>query len=394
MGKNFYTFVISNRFSMEKYIFMVLSIASAILAAVSCTNWDQQPSSKGSVTFIDDIEVVSLCGTWEEMGEQYGELAGSHIRHVQEYLQRVIGNDAAKRDSIMNIAEKLYSRYSHRLKQFFEGMERTSGLAMDQLIMNNAVEYAGGFFCSGLAAWGDYASGDLVYGRNYDALSYAPIADDIIITVYHPSDGSLSTATIGYAGEIYAVNAINEKGLFLELNNGMPTAGYDLDFERFSTTESLLEVMFDAYNLDYLDAFFKSYRSFGSFIIGVADENEARSYEICATGVENAAEANPKGLMAQTNYYVSPNWTYPTPSDEDSWMAITRRNNLLNLAESHKGHIDEKTMCGIMATHINDGGPMHYLTRYQLVFTPRTKKLLISIEKNSDWTEVNMNAFF
>ncbi len=64
-------------------------------------------------------------------------------------------------------------------------------------------------------AWGDYAEDKLIIGRNYDySEAFALLKDDVFVTVYHPSDGALATATIGYAGEIYAVNDLNEKGVF------------------------------------------------------------------------------------------------------------------------------------------------------------------------------------
>lgn len=380
---------------MVSRFFVITFILSVFMSCNDATDKAvDEKLSNGFVTTIDGIDVVSLCGTWEDMGEQYGKLTASHLQRVHSFLTDIIDGDAAKKDSILKVSKLLVSKYPYSLRMFFTGMSRTSGLTLEELMMNNAVEYAEGFFCSGLAAWNNYASGNLVYGRNYDAASYAPIADDIIITVFHPADGSLATATIGYAGEIYAVNAVNERGIFMELNNGMPTAGYDIDYDRFATTTSLFTLMFNAYDLSYIDAFFNTNRSFASFIVGVADEDEARSYEICATGVENATGFHPAGLIAMTNHYNSTNWSYPTPTDSASWNSITRRRNLLSLAESNKGSIDEATMCRIMGTTIEEGGPMHDFTRYQLVYTPKLKQLLIRIERQTSWITIDLNKFF
>jgi len=373
------------------YIGVPLWVVIILVLISSCKCKDC--CSKPSVTCIDGIDVVSLYGTWEEMGEQYGELTCGHLRNVLDYMTDIIGGDSLKKDSIILLSKSLYRNYPYRFKQFFKGVEKTSGLSMEQLVMINALEYSEGLFCSGIAAWGDYASGNLVFGRNYDAVSYEPLCKDIIITVFHPSDGSLATASIGYAGEIYAVNAINEKGIFMELNNGMPTAGSTIDFDRFPSTTSLLEVMFDACDLDYFDAFFNTHRSFASFIIGVADSHEARSYEWCASGTENASNVSPNGLLVQTNHYVSSGWDYPVPSNEHSWNSITRRDNLLAIAENSKGGIDENTMCQIISTPLKSGGAMQDITRYQLVYTPKTKMLLVCIEQHSGWKKIDLNDF-
>jgi len=371
----------------------ISSCTSSVANAGSCTG--AKPQKQAYVTDLGGIKVISLYGSWEEMGNQYGRLAGEHLRHVNDFLQKKIDGDPTKERVIRETAENLYSRYPYRFQQFFKGMENGSGLTLEDLKMNNAVEYSEGFFCSAIAVWNEYASRNLVYGRNYDAASYKPIAEDILITIFHPSDGSLASAIIGYAGEIYAVNGINEKGIFIELNNGMSTAGFDIDYERFASTTSLMEVLFDAADLNYLDAFFKTHRSFSAFLIGVADKNEARSYEWCTTGTENASGTNPEGLMIQTNHFVHPNWTYPTPTDSDSWNSITRRENLTRLAEDNKGKIDEETMCRIMETLIENGGATNReYTRYQLVFSPETMKLLVRVEQAPEWLEVDLKEFF
>jgi len=337
-----------------------------------------------------NIRVVSLWGTWEEMGRQYGEAAGKELNDVFEFLKAKFIN-SEKEASIRAIADSLISRYPYRFKSFLEGVSQTSALSVEQLILANAVEYSEAFFCSGLSVWGDYSKGALVYGRNYDARSYRDIANDLIITAFHPSDGSLATATIGYAGELYAVNAINSYGLFLELNNGMPSAGSTIHFDMLSSTASLLEAMFDAYSLDYFDAFFKTHRSFTSFIVGVADRDQARSYEWCTAGTLRGDVTCPDGVMAMTNYYVNPLWSYPVPSDEASWLSLTRRKNLLDLAKENKGAIDAQMMCNIMSKSIEEGGSMNKYTRYQLVFEPQTMKLLVRVEAAPSWTEVDMS---
>ena len=121
-----------------------------------------------------------------------------------------------------------------------------------------------------MAVWGDYGTGKLVFGRNYDAASYKEIGRDVVVTVFHPNDGA-AAATVGYAGELYCVNGLNDKGLFVEFNNGMPSAGYEIHWELCSSTSSLFNMLFEAGNLDDVDSFFKSTRSSLSATIGVAE---------------------------------------------------------------------------------------------------------------------------
>ena len=337
------------------------------------------------------IKILNLRGTWKAMGRQYGHFAAKYIRDV--YHNFMLPKIAEKSDAeakVVDIAEKLYQTLPYRFKMLFAGAVETSGLSLEELKMANVVEYAAPEYnCSAMAAWGDYTGGELVYGRNYDG-PFHQLCNDLLVTVYHPNDGSLAVATIGYAGEIYVVNGINEKGLFVELNNGMPSAGSEILYDRLSGTTELMRMLFDADTIDYVDAFFRTTKGFASFIIGVADSKEARSYEWCAEGMRRGDGATPDGLMVMTNHYLNESWTYPIPNDEQCWLSQTRRCNLLSQAEQHKGTINVKLMQQLMGTFIEEGGPRHELTVYQLVFVPQSMKLWIRITNLTDWQCVDL----
>lgn len=368
-----------------------LPILAAIML-VSCHGSDTD--SKGKIYDVDGITVLDLHGSWYQMGRQYGILAGDRMDDVLQYLHGRIGTEQVKVDSAATIAGELYALYPGHLKEFFAGASETSGLSLDELKLCNASEYVEGvFLCSAMASWKDYAAGKLVFGRNYDAESYSEIDRDLVVTVYHP-DGGMAAATVGYAGEIYCVNGLNAEGIFVELNNGMPSAGFKVHWDLCPSTTTLFDMLFSARNLDDVDDFFHSTRSFASFIIGVADKDEARSYEWCYDGVRRGDVTTESGLLISTNHYVNEEWDFITPGDEDSWNSITRRCNLAGQARSHKGRIGVEEMKAIMSTPLEDGGPMHRLTRYQIVAVPEDLKLYVNAPCNAKWAEVDMKEFF
>ena len=240
-------------------------------------------------------------------------------------------------------------------------------------------------------AWNDYAADSLIIGRNYDySEAFALLKDDIAVTVYHPADGALATATIGYVGEIYAVNGMNEKGVFLELNNGKPSANIKSPDARVTGTTMLFSVLFEADDLDDLDLFFNTVNCSSSYIINVADSREGRSYEWCPIGVKRL---DGDGLLVSTNYYLHPDWLFATPSDAASWEGLTRRANLLSLCEAEKGKLDEDAMMHIIETTEENGGAMNALTVYQLVVEPETLTLWLQIVGGSAWTEIDLGSF-
>lgn len=249
--------------------------------------------------------------------------------------------------------------------------------------------------CSTAMAWDSYTDGKMVIGRNYDYSDiFSQLYEDVAVTIYHPSDGALTTATIGYTGEIYAVNAINEKGIFLELNNGRPSIDMKPDNRVTGTTE-LFYLMFEADELDDMEWFFNTTNCSSSYIINVADSEKALSYEWCPIGVKHGEDALEEGLLVSTNYYLNPDWEFPIPSDEASWQGITRRNNLISLCEENKGKIDENCMMDIIETSVDDGGAMSDLTVFQLVVIPGTFTIWVRVvdSPNAEWTQIDLSAW-
>ena len=373
---------------------LAVMIALAILVSCASTGKNNADTSKATKFKVGPVSVVDLHGTWYEMGRQFGDLMKDELHDIYDFLQTIIAANQGNSDKTDSIVEQQKTQTPYRICEFMKGAAETSGLTYDQIHMINAVERIGGLpHCSVAMAWGDYTDGSLVIGRNYDYADYfSQIADDVAITVYHPADGALATATIGYVGEIYAVNAINEAGIFLELNNGKPSANIKSPNYRFTGTTMLFDIMFDADDLNDIDLFFNTTNSSSSSIINVADSQKGVSYEWCPIDVKHGESENPEGLLVSTNYFLNPEWDFPVPSDADSWNAISRRENLLKLLDSKKGSVDVSVMQDIIATPFEDGGAMLDLTVYQLVVVPETFELWIRVIDAEDdaWFSVDL----
>ncbi len=350
---------------------------------------------QGRKAVLGDIKVVNLQGTWREMGRQYGHLMKKELEEVSVFLDIIIESKKGNYEKADSIVAQQTAQTPYRISEFFEGAAETSGLTVEQLQTCNAVERIGGLpRCSVAMAWGDYASSDLVIGRNYDySDSFSLLKDSIAVTVYHPADGSLATATIGYVGEIYAVNGINEKGIFLELNNGKPSAGIKSPNSRVTGTTMLFECLFEADELSDMELFFNTVNCSSSYIINVADENEGQSFEWCPIDVKRGGGDLSDGLLVSTNYYVNPDWLFSTPSDSASWSGITRRNNLIDLCEKQKGKLDEAKMMELINKTVEEGGAKNELTVYQMVVVPKDKTLWLQITGGSEWTKIDLASF-
>lgn len=367
----------------------IFLIFSTVLLLSSC-------SERSNIVLEGDIKIANLYGTWQQMGQDFGRLASAELSDIDSFITAKLDGDSTKIANATKLSEDIYRLYPARFKQYMKGMAEGSGLSLEKILLLNALEYAENFFqCSATAVWDEYSKeGKLIYGRNYDACTYEPLYKDIIITVFHPSDGSIPTATIGYAGEVYAVNGFNARGLFMELNNGTFSGGKEIDFSQFMATTKLMEALFDAENLDYFDAFFKSTSCNLSFIIGVADSTEARSYEWCRAKTFRADTLSPDGKMIMTNHFVTPQWNCCGNPDE-FFLSAQRRCYLDSVTTALKGQIDVAKMCEIMDHPLDEGGVKHpQYTLYQLVYQPSTFTLQMQVKGLCKWTEIDLRKYF
>ncbi|MCQ2345780.1 MAG: C45 family peptidase [Paludibacteraceae bacterium] len=332
------------------------------------------------------VPVIKISGSWLEMGRQYARQAEPYLLHISDYIDCHLADDSLRKSNVEKIADKLFDSFPDYLQTFMQGMAEVSQLNLDSLKKVNAIEYIiFDFGCSSLAAGRAYTvDSKLIFGRNYDYPVMKPLNQDMVVTVFHPTSGK-SFATIGYAGEIYAVNGINEDGLFVELNNGSPSAGYTGFFDRQPVTTLLVELLMQASNTAEAEFFLRNHPADEAYIIGLADPFEARTCEYCRSGLRRGDISQPNGLAIAANHFINNDWPYMTPDDEHSWNSITRTCNMLQLAELHKGHIYINLMKTLMSTPVEDGGPFHDLTVYQLVVIPQERAFHLRVIDANNW---------
>lgn len=352
-----------------------------------------------SATRRDDgpIIILTVRGTWFDMGRQYGALLKNELRDIYEnFMVPEFNRKPATKEKATRRSNSIYECYSRNMKLFFDGICQGSGMSLEAVKYVNAVEYSINFSgCSTMVAWDEWTEDGLIFGRNYDYMEeYRSIARDIVLTVFCPSDGSQKIATIGYAGEIYVVNAINESGIMAVLNNGTSSGGTDILEDRYYSPVRLFNMMFEATDMDYVRRFFRAVNSNGSHIIIVSDGKTSESFEWDKRGMHESPKVE-DSLYCATNYYLSPKWDYATPTDKESWDSIIRRNNMIARAEENKGYINADWMMKTMSTLIEDGGPMFpNYSLYELVWEPEKKVLWVRVIGKCEWKCIDLTEIF
>lgn len=347
--------------------------------------------------------VISLNGTFTDMGRQYGYLLKPQINAVYNLMCKQAQPGLDKQNVTMaEMADYYYSMQTQYAKEFVAGMAQTSGLSLraqiDLSVMPTLIYSAVG--CSSMDAWGSYSTdGSMVVGRNWDLGNtlFDNYAKYLVVTVYNPSGYASSVAEVGYIGSAWMQTAMNNHGIFIDLQNG---AGSDPTFNINYTcgATEMFTFLLNSTTLQNIDAFFQSTRSSTGLLMNVADANQAYVYEWATFGVKSRTG---DGLVASSNHFVESSWTNLPAVADGAVGAFTkdRLANLLYLGERFKGTIDAEKMMQIFDRPILNGGPTFppdgYLkTYYQTVAVPGELIWWLKAPGYSGWEQVDLNPLF
>ncbi|MFC0875056.1 C45 family autoproteolytic acyltransferase/hydrolase [Saccharicrinis sp. FJH2] len=156
----------------------------------------------------NNIPVLHLYGTPEEMGSQYGKILKKQLVSVIYMVEKVFPKRMVKK--YMAFAEKAEPSMPYEYRTFIKAMAESSGTDYKKLLAINLVPKTS---CSVLAVW-DKATpdGSLMMGRNADYnLKKINKALGIII-VKHPKTGYATVAS-SFIGLVGSLTGINEKGV-------------------------------------------------------------------------------------------------------------------------------------------------------------------------------------
>ena len=253
-----------------------------------------------------------------------------------------------------------------------------------------------------MMAWGEYTKdGSTVAGRNWDlpGKTLVPYQKFMTAAVFNPVGSAQGVADINYIGQIMWQSAMNQSGLFYDLQNGGMSDPYQAK-NRLNSNSALMSMMFDSTTLNQVDAFFDAVRAQGGLIINVADAKQGYSYEWGTSDYKRRVD-DEKGLMAATNYFIDPSWhvAITVPEGKHGGFSLERCSNLLSLAKKNKGKIDAKMMMGFFDATIPQGGPSFhsdsgFKTYYSIVATPKDLKLWLNVRDLQGWTEIDLKPLF
>ncbi len=208
---------------------LVLSVILAFamcFSISSCGSESADNETAGETTGYDPAdppsntkEIVFLSGSYEEMGQQYGQQAKDSLERVAAHKKakaiKQFGSIDEAYDALDDY-ESIYEENIPNVVSMWKGMAETSGISYeDILIAYTQFNTESQKNCSTVSMWGNAtADGKLICGTNYD-LTLGPYTYEPVVVAY-PEDGNAFIGASGLIGGSY----MNSKGLVVMGSQG------------------------------------------------------------------------------------------------------------------------------------------------------------------------------
>ncbi|HOM93203.1 MAG TPA: C45 family autoproteolytic acyltransferase/hydrolase [Rectinema sp.] len=362
-------------------------------------------------TVVGSYSVLSLKGSWREMGRQYGALLS---RELKEFYAEIIADLQARglgQEHVEGV-QATFQTYMPEMKQLIEGMSETSGLSFEEHIMLDASFYIlpdlvieaakATASCSGIAVSGPRtADGKLYFARNWDMTQAAmqPYLRYMALVVFNPTDGGLSFANVRPLGQVYVETGMNEKGVFVELNNGSASDPHFNEDAVFSVA-SLFDFLRTSETLDEMIQNIVTTKMDASYIIQAASAERAVSVEKPTFDARVIEQKN--GALYALNNFARPTYEpwkgkiveLPDNAYDDRQKCLDA---LIASPEWQKG-ISLDMVKAMMDRTIENGGPVVegalFGTVLQVIAIPEDMRLLFRSYGYSDWADIDLNKLF
>jgi isopenicillin-N N-acyltransferase like protein len=298
---------------------VILCAGAAVSLAAEPFRFPEGRYGKGQLRYINDVPVLAVSGSPEEIGSQVGALAlkpaGALVAHFQEFLERK-GLDNIS-PLLFGAAETLYKRFPEQYRREIEAMVKTSGADRNLIVLGNTAFDLEQMLvgCSGiLVGAGRSATGGTLYGRNFDfPFPYREVIEQYSLVIVYRPTGKKPFAMVTFPGLLASNCAMNADGLTLGANTVAKSGDGAPAFnpEGMPYSVAAREVMETCGSLDEFDRWIRGHTRTGRGLLLACDRKQQRVYEITTKNI--GAREPEDGLLFCTNHYRVAPMALPNP---------------------------------------------------------------------------------
>ena len=199
-------------------VVLLFALVPAVVCADQPFRYTEGKYGKAELKYINDLPVLRVEGTPEEIGEQTAALTKEPLTRLVNYapdLLKAFGQE--KRLPLLKMVGKsMVPQFPADHSKEMEAVVKHGGLDRDLAIVGNTfadISKAGG--CSVLLVTKDRsATGEILFGRNLDCMTGGFLNEYSLVQVVRPK-GKHAFASVGFPGFIGVTSGINDAGLAL-----------------------------------------------------------------------------------------------------------------------------------------------------------------------------------
>jgi hypothetical protein len=192
-------------------------LACSALSMAGPFHYPEGSYGAGQLRYLNDVPVLTVTGTPEEIGEQVGVLALKPAQCVAGYPADLLRHFHVHAfwPLLVGKGNQMVEHFPSDHRGEMEAMAQGAGIERDKLVVANTMFDLIKFFaCSALLVEaGHSTTGGPLLGRNLDYPSLGYIDAYSLVTVYRPCGAKHAFASVGFPGLVGCVSGMNDAGL-------------------------------------------------------------------------------------------------------------------------------------------------------------------------------------
>jgi isopenicillin-N N-acyltransferase like protein len=200
----------------------ILLLIASVARAEQARVFQEGRSGSAELKYINDLPVLTVSGTPEEIGRQKAALTIDVVKGIVDYPRLLLERSSRKdrlpefREMSQALAQQIPADYRAEMQAFADrsGVDRDIGILANTL----ADIYRGSVACSSLIVEPERsATGGPLFGRNLDFYTLGLLDKYSLVTVHRPK-GKHAFVSIGFPGLFGCLSGMNDAGLALAVH--------------------------------------------------------------------------------------------------------------------------------------------------------------------------------
>lgn len=348
---------------------LLAAFLSASLAAVAAEafRFPEGKYEQGEFKYINDLPVLVLEGTPEEIGRQQGRLAPQISEELLKLPKQMLADRGAEAawPVVVLAGRTLFARVPEDYQKELEALCQTGKIDRDTLVVANTMlelRRIGG--CSALIVQGDRSATEgPLFGRNFDFPPLGFLDKYSLVSVYRPK-GKHAFASVGFPGLIGVVSGMNDAGLALATLDVYASADGSAMFDPAGMPLMFCyrRVLEECQTVGEAEKLLRSIKPTTRMNLAVCDQQAGAVFELTPKSLEVRRAV--KDVLACTNHFRTPKLT--------AGVQCPRYRTLEAAFGREKFALEDVTRL----MHAVNQGP---LTLQTMVFEPKARKLHLGI---------------